>query len=520
MYDPAARAEIADSLIHLRNLFRRSPRRNVSEMRTHERREITTKHLLSNLVRMKQHPTLHTVCEVADIFRLTLSGAHRLFGYKLEELAKFDFEWNSGRTHLIENYPFERDQLVELPAELGNEDAFQLPSRLDGLVRAWQSNIPIRALEEDRGWQRPGVFYARIGTEDSYGTNLPAGAVALVELISEPEAQRPNPTSTYLLQFGNGFRCSRCVVTKGKLLLLVSTRSYRGPLSFAYPGEVRIAGRVRLFASELPAPARRSILTLPQARHPAPLILPWEHRSLDRLLDSAHRRFERSRQERDRMQGALETVFQTKLSGRTERRYRLPTLSKPHVDVLIQLTLLSMARYTDTLGALQVLRSDQGRFSLNTLLTLQHLSDLSPSSPETRLPTPSAQWDSLRETYREWPSLLSTRFPGLQYLQDQIVRLPAGSKVHGLEPPIAPGSLIQLGDIGDGPERISGSDKTGWSRPIYALHRDGRIRCGRLDREAHQYIFLSGDQGAPEAIRLHSEELTRIRQVTGITVPI
>jgi hypothetical protein len=520
MYNPVARAEITESLLHLRDLFRKGPRGNDGDIRAHERREITTKNLLSNLVRMKEHPTLHTVLEVADIFTLTLSGSHRLFGYKLEDIAQYDLEWNSGRTHVIENYPFQRDQLIELPSGFGDQEAFQSPARLTDLVKAWQSDIPIRVLEEDSGWQSANVFYARVGTEDSSGTNLPPGAIAQVEPIGASEQQRPNPKAIYLLQFGNGYRCSRCVVTKGKLLLLVSARSYRGPMSFAYPGEVRIVGRVRMFAIELPAPEQRSLPTLPTSRYPAPLILPWEHRSLDRLFDTAYRRFERTRQQRRRMRDELDMVFQTKLSGRTERRYRLPSPSQPHVATLLQLSLLNMVRYTDTLRALRVLRTDQGRFSLDALLKLQHLSDLSPSSPKSTLPLPSERWNALREVYREWPSLLSTRFPRFQHLQDRIVRLPEGSKLYGLDPPIAAGSLLQLDEISDAHEPSDRTDRTGWSRPIYALQSDGQIRCGHLDRDAEHYIFLTGDQGAADAIRLRTEELRQIRQVTGIAVPI
>jgi hypothetical protein len=520
MYIPVARAEITESLIHLRDLFRKVPRGNDGDIRAHERREITTKNLLSNLIRMKQHPTLHTVLEVADIFRLTLSGSHRLFGYKLEDIAKYDLEWNSSRTHVIETYPFERDQLIELPSELGDQGVFQTPTRLTNLVNAWQSDIPIRVLEEDIGWQRANVFYARVGTEDSLGSSLPPGAIAQVETIGDPEQQRPNPKTIYLLQFGNGYRCSRCVVTKGKLLLLASTKSYCGPISFTYPGEVRIVGRVRMFAVELPAPKQGSLHTLPTSRYPAPLILPWEHRSLDRLFDTTYRRFERTRQERRRMREALSAEFETNLSGRTERRYRLPSPSQPHVSTLLQLSLLNMVRYTDTMRALRVLRTDQGRFSLDTLLKVQHLGDLLPSNRRSTLPLPSERWNALREVYREWPPLLSTRFPRFQHLQDRIVRLSHGSEIYGLEPPIAPGSLVQLDEINEVQELLTGADRTGWARPIYALKRDGQICCGHLDRGSQHYIFLSSDQGAVDAIRLLAEEVRQIRQVTGVAVPI
>src|SRR5258708_24992768 len=89
------------------------------------------------------------------------------------------------------------------------------------LVPEWQGNVPIRALE-DLDWQKPGAFYVHVGTEDSLGSSLPPGAVALVVPVDEAERLRPNPRAIYLLQFGNGYRCSRCIVTRGKFLLLVS----------------------------------------------------------------------------------------------------------------------------------------------------------------------------------------------------------------------------------------------------------------------------------------------------------
>jgi hypothetical protein len=76
MYKPVPREETAEALVHLRGLFRRSTLSQEWERWMHERREVVTKNLLSNLFRTKEHPTLNTVMEVADIFSLTLDGAH------------------------------------------------------------------------------------------------------------------------------------------------------------------------------------------------------------------------------------------------------------------------------------------------------------------------------------------------------------------------------------------------------------------------------------------------------------
>ncbi len=75
---------------------------------------------------------------------------------------------------------------------------------MNDLVPVWQTDIPIRALDEE-GWQQPGAFYVHIGTEDSLESSLPPGAVALVEPIDEEERLRPDPRAIYLLQFGNGY---------------------------------------------------------------------------------------------------------------------------------------------------------------------------------------------------------------------------------------------------------------------------------------------------------------------------
>jgi hypothetical protein len=176
------------------------------------------------------------------------------------------------------------------------------------LVLEWQTDVPIRALEGE-GWQQPGAFYMRVGKEDSLGSSLPPGALALVEPIGEEERQRPYTRAIYLPQFGNGYRCSRCVVTQGKLLELVHPQNYTGSQRFAYPEEVRIAGRIRFFALRLPVPDYPLLSSLPSSQQNASLILPWKLTSMDRLFAAKHQRFQRSTQDHARIREALEAVF-------------------------------------------------------------------------------------------------------------------------------------------------------------------------------------------------------------------
>jgi hypothetical protein len=115
------------------------------------------------------------------------------------------------------------------------------------------------------------------------------------------------------------------------------------------------------------------------------------------------------RQDLPRIQSTMESIFHTKLSGRTERRYRQPTSSVPHVDALIQLTVTHLTRYTDTLRVQRPMFSDRGRYSLDTLLNTRHLADLSGMFRRPHIPVPRDRWMALRKEFVEWPMLLSLR---------------------------------------------------------------------------------------------------------------
>ncbi len=491
VYSSVSRDQIADALIHLRGLFREMPSSSDRDDRAHERREILTKNLLSNLFRTKDHPTLNLVLEVADAFSLTLDGAHRLFGYELERIREYDLALNAGRTHIIESYPFERDRPVDLPFHFSGEEAFATSATVQNLVSSWHADTPIRTLESG-GWQQPSAFYVRVGTEDSLGSSLPAGSTALVVPVDEAERQRPNPRAIYLLQFGNGYRCSRCVVTRGKLILLSSSQRYVGAQEFAYPANVRIAGRIRMFALGLPLPEYPLLYSLPPSQQSAPLVLPWEHGSLDHLFRSKHRRFRRSRQELSRIREAMEGVFHTRISGRTERRYRRPTSSMPHIDALIQLTVRYAARYSDVLRVQRPRSSDRGRYSLDTLLNTQHLRELTVTVRRSHPPIPRDRWMKFRNEFIEWPALLSLRFPQLSSVDERIVRLAEGITIQSLDPPVVPGSMILVQKPLGLPDVQREAQATGWCRPLYAIRRGTDLLCGHLDRTGNQYFLLAG----------------------------
>jgi hypothetical protein len=87
VYRHVHRTEIVDALAHLRELHRQITPSTERDRYAFERRELVTKNLLSNLRRTGDHPTLSMLLEIADMFSLTIEGAHRLFGYDLSPLS-------------------------------------------------------------------------------------------------------------------------------------------------------------------------------------------------------------------------------------------------------------------------------------------------------------------------------------------------------------------------------------------------------------------------------------------------
>ena len=517
MYKPVPRSEIARALLHLRELYRAEPLRTAAEIRAHERREAGTKTLLSNLARTTEHPTLNTLLEIASMYSLTLDGVHRLFGYGLDELRHLDWELNGGRTRIIESYAFERDLPIDLPSQLSPDQAFAADATLSDLVSEWQRNVPIRALDGE-AWRKPGSFYAQVGTEDSLGSNLPPGAIVHVEPITAEEQQRPNPRRIYFLQFGNGYRCSRCVVTRGKLLLIETAKNYHGPQQFLFPGAVRIAGRIRMFALSLPSLERPHLQSLPRFTAGAPLILPWEHSSMANLFATEHRRFKQSGEDL-RVREALNDIFRDPLTSRTERRYRRPTTSQPHVNTLIQIALSNVTRYTDALRSQGVLASDRGRFSLEALLKAQTLDEVRQTHVRAEAAQPAATWEARRQEFPEWPPLLSLKFPRLQSCDDRVVRLSRALDMPGLEPPIAAGSLLLLEESAE-QTRATGEQRNGWSRPLHAFRRGTDVFLGYLKRDDTRFALDCSASGGLPNCYLMREELPNVRLVSGIAVPV
>jgi len=519
MYTSVGPSEIIDRVEHIRELHRQIRVSNDRERIGYERREQKIKDFISNLRRTSARPMVNMVRDLKEACSLTTDGAYRLFGYELDGIREFDLRLNGGRTHIVESYVFERDLMVELPLELAPAEAFRRNAMLSALVLRWQSDLPLRALDRP-GWRRPGAFYVHVGTEDSLGSSLPPGAMALVEPVDSEELQRPNPRSIYLLQFRNGYRCSRCVVTRGKLQLLTSDRSYYGPQEFSYPTSVRIVGRIAVFTVGLPLQEHPVLSSVSQYDGSADLILPWENKTRHSLFETKQRRFVRSPEEKRYVEELLRSRLRSKLSDRTRRRYRRETDSEPHVAALVQMTVEHYARYSDSLQTGGYPLRDAGGFSLETMLRAKRFEELFATREEAKRPTPSEVWEARRKEFVEWSALFSLKFPKPSVWSDRVIRVGDEAGVNGLEPHIRPGTWMLLEELPAIPDTRSDTSKHGWSRPFYALTRGLETVFGHLERDGSNFALLTHRDSTREKVIFHQSELSRLRRICGVLVPV
>lgn len=92
--------------------------------------------------------------------------------------------------------------------------------------------------------------------------------------------------------------------------------------------------------------------------------------------------------------------------------------------------------------------------------------------------------------------------------------------IEGLDPSLAPGTLMLLEKIQGTPDPSREVRKTGWCRPIYALRRGAEIFCGHLEREGNQYALFSNAQGRASPVQFRQDEFPQLNRVFGVAVPI
>lgn len=521
LYRAVAVSEIVEQIEHVRGLLREVRPTTEEQVLLSERREQTLKDFLSNLRRTGVRAMVPMVHELEELCGLVTGAGYRLLGYELDAIREYDRVLNSGRTHIVESHVFERDLQVELPLELVEQPAANPDTMLHALVRNWQRDVPLRALN-GADWHRPRLFYVQVGTEDDPGSTLPNGALAQVELVGQEEALQPRPSTIYLLQFPNGYRFSRCIARPGCLQLLASREAaYQGREEFPYPNNaVRIVGKVLSFAIALPQPSDQSRYRAQPYAGTAELILPWEHQTRSAYLATNSRRFVRSDEELRFIENVLRSKLPKLASERTKRRYRSETTSEPHVDVLIQMTLENYARFSDSLRLGGHMLRDRNRFSLEAFLRARHHADLVTAKTGAQAPFLSGVWRSMRAELAELSPLFLLKFPRLSRLENRLLRVSQERTLPGLQPPLIGGSWILLEELAATPDVHGEELRTGWQRPLYALRRGLDVIFGFLEREGASLLLLSTKEAGSLPVRFDISEIQNLQRVCGAVVRV
>jgi hypothetical protein len=518
VYEPTPPQHAAEVLSQLFSLLREAPSEFKSRFRGND--DGTSTSLIKNLKRFGAIPSPRQLHALSLRLPLTLGGAFRVFGYRLDQMRRIDSLINGENTRFVESYPFYRDRKVDLPGVLGTPEVFRRSSLISEVVTNWQRGVPIRAIRGP-SWQRQGVVYAQIGTNHTLAMpKVPPGAFVAIEPISRAERQSPDPTKIYFLQHGSGYLCCNCMADRGRLILITSDHSYKGPLDFLYPQRIRIVGRVRSFGVGLPLHPQSGNLEIDDRRF-APLYFPWEHDRFFHLVSA-----ERNRQGKTDFQIArdneiLGVTIGAIISGRTLRRYEHATDAIPHTSILIALALTNSLRFSDALRTLGLWSEDTHRYSLTTLMEAESYFDLPAIPVEAESPSPKEQWEPIFNRWGEWPTLLSMAIPDLGRWGHRMLCINQSEWFKGLDSFVPPHSVVVLEEQ----KSLSFDNDTryrrDWDRPLFAFRSDGRIFCGYLETDGSNISLVPHpSSGSPRRVTFRKHQIQVLWRVIGVAVPL
>jgi hypothetical protein len=434
-------------------------------------------------------------------------------------MGEVDFLLNGHRTRIIESYPFDLDRPVELPHELSKSGGRAQNEFIPEIVLRWQTNVKMRAIQGP-GWRQDSIFYVQVGIEDNLAlSGIAPGTIVSVEQVSRKEQIDPKPDALYLLQFGNGYRCCRCTVSLGKLILLPRGVRYEGPYEYLYPQEARIVGKARGFAVRLP-PVRPIDREVPRSHMLAPLSLPWEQPSLAALFRTKRLRFGLTEQALGPANEILRTGLGAELSCRTIRRYERITGIMPHTSTMLALALFHAARISDVLRLLGLWRNDDNRHSLNAWQTAHTLHDLPLVYLPAATPSPPGVWKSFIEEWGEWPTLLSRAVPNLQALQHRLLRIDQADIFNGLDPLIRPGAIALLEEMDEIPKMQNDPAQTGWDRPLYAIRHKQNTFCGYLVSDGQHVSLVPHPRSSGRRHSFLRNQVTIVGRLVGLASPL
>jgi len=458
MYHPISRGEFLESFLHICDLHISNKGTSDEEKHNQVQAQVLADAIRRQTGETVAHPLLRTMYKVADVLHLDDEGVHRLYGYRLERFFMEDIRYNGDRTHFVDPYLLPEDQTARMiPQRLKTPEVMEATALLDDVVAEWNDKATVRGT---RAWRSSRLHYLYIGREDALSLRFAAGSIAAVQLVDEVERRVPRPDVVYVIQFGNGYRCSRCTVSGKRLILLVDDVGYTGPREFVNGKEARILARVKTLYLPVPVASPYGIHDLPAQSDEAPLIPIWDHLNAESLFTAKSQRFASSLRDRKELRERMEDTFHDHFSETTRNRFRRPSAWMPHAHVAIYLTIHYRARHCDTLRCFGVQRGVQDRYSLDELLHARRLSDLGESRTPLRKPEPSPSWEMLNGSHREYPGLVIPQVFSDTFERAQFWRLGESRGLRGIPRALPKGSWVMSSHKANGEnglhERIVG----------------------------------------------------------------
>ncbi len=206
-------------------------------------------------------PTIYRLYSLAAIYRLDFAEVLRWYGVDLTGLAGDATLAEVERTHLI-GFQVPEELEVEAPLSLDPVADLRATTALSRLIQRW-GRLPLAML---RHLDLKNHLYGLVGTEDwSMYPLIPPGSLVLIDETRRKvgdtgwasEFERP----VYFLEHREGYACSWCHVSEGKLVLQPHPASKCNPKVYNYPEDIEVVGQVAGVAMRLtPARGRRSRL--------------------------------------------------------------------------------------------------------------------------------------------------------------------------------------------------------------------------------------------------------------------
>jgi hypothetical protein len=136
-------------------------------------------------------------------------------------------------------------------------------------------------------------------------------------------------------------------------------------------------------------------------------------------------------------------------------------------------------------------------------------------------PEPVALWQPFLDEWGEWPTLLSMAIPDLERWGHRILRINQSAWFKGLDPFIAPHSMVVLDEQDALPPAHTERHQQNWERPLYAVRHEERTLCGYLEADGMHFILVPHPLAAAVARASFRRTRTQILgRVAGIASPV